>query len=209
MTKKPKSPRDEIIDEIKKAKVDGAVLKYAEDAKKDCRLEGSQNKYNDLPAFDITDKDMEEIKKLKDPNLLANDRTWTSLEKFFYAVLWKDGKLESIKRIIDGMESALDDSNASPPEKSPFVYYYFGRHLINRIEEPLVDRHTLRAFCLIQERIQGKEDSWKPTLDDAKAYRDYFLEIRKKENLTSYKQARLIDSLFFALGKYAKKQSAS
>jgi hypothetical protein len=203
MDKKHQPTPNEIIEAIKKAKKSGILLKYAEDAKKKGHpLAESRNKYNDLTAFDFTDKDMEEIKKLNNfPDLLANDRQWTPLEKFLYAVHWKDSKLDGIKSIIEGMES--DGSNASPPKKSAFVYYYFGRHLRNRIKEPMVDRHTLHAFRLIKNG--GTEVSSKPTLDDAKECRAYFLEIYKKEKLTSYKEARLIDSLFFALGRYAGK----
>ena len=188
----------EIRDAIKKHH----VLELAKRAKeeKNHPLYKSRNIYPDLPDFKITDADLPQIEELDNfPNRpLASERQWTPLEKFFYAVLWKDSKLKSIKLIIKGIRDALNDHRAAPPK---FVYYYLGRHLTSRLEEPLVDRHTMCAWCL----IQGIKIPAEFTDNDAKNYRRWFLEICKNENLKCYEDARLLDSLFFALGKYAKK----
>ena len=199
MNKKQK--HQQLLKQIRYAIKIHKVLKLAKCVENDEEhlLHKSRNKYPDLPPFKITKADLTQIKELENfPNPLKKSQ-WTPFEKIFYAMLWKDGKLKSIKRIIEGIRAAFNDVTTSP-SKFIFVYHYFGRHLTNRFDEPLVDRHTMRACRLI----------WKPktkgrvAVADAKIYRTNFLKIKKNENLKTAKDLRLIDSLFYAFGKFAK-----
>ena len=200
MNKKKK--HQQLLKQIRYAIKNHKVLKLAkcvENGEKHT-LHKSRNEYPDLPPFKITEADLAQIKELENfPNPLKKSK-WTPFEKIFYAMLWKDGKLKSIKRIIEGITAAFNDGTPSP-SKFIFVYHYFGRHLTNRFDEPLVDQHTMRACRLI----------WKPktkgrfTVADAKIYSTEFLKIKKAENLKTAKDLRLIDSLFFAFGKNAKR----
>jgi hypothetical protein len=192
----------QLLKKIRAAIKNHKVLELAKRVEKEEEhpLHKCRNEYPDLPPFEITTADLAQIRELESfPNPLKKCQ-WTPFEKIFYAMLWKDGKLKSIKRIIEGIRAASNDVTASP-SKFVFVYHYFGRHLKNRIEEPLVDQHTMRARRLI----------WKPknkgrfTVADAEIYRTEFLKIKKAENLKTAKDLRLIDSLFFAFGKYAKR----
>lgn len=198
MNQRLQSVCNEVHDAIK----NNRVLKLAKSVKnnKDHALYKSRNKYPDLPVFEIKESDLEQIEELNNfPIPLASGRRWTPLEKLFYALLWKDAKLKSIKLLVKGVHAALN-GNREPP--SSFVYYYLGRHLTDRLKEPLVDQHTMRACRL----IWGTGNSGKFTVSDAERYRCEFLQICKSEGLATYDKIRLVDSLFHALGKYAKGQ---
>jgi|GEM_PF-4865035 len=201
-----------ILKEIRDAKENCSVLKYADQARTqqpgqpDHTLKEYFNPYPKLPRFEITDADLAQIEDLNNfpDRPLTSERQWTPFEKIFYAMLWKDGKLKSIKRIIEGM-NAVKNGGSAPASKFVFVYHYFGRHLTNRVDEPLLDQHTMRA-C---RRFQANKRRGRFTIEDAENYRSLFLDICKAENLKSYEDTRLVDSLFFALGKYAKRHPAS
>jgi hypothetical protein len=200
MNKKQKL--QQLLEEIGDAIKNHKVLKLAKLVENEEKhpLHKSRNEYPDLPPFKITKADLAQIKELENfPNPLKKSQ-WTPFEKIFYAMLWKDGKLKSIKRIIEGIRAAFNDGTASP-SKFIFVYHYFGRHLTNRFDEPLVDQHTMRACRL----IWNPENKRRFTVADAEIYRAEFLKIKKAENLKTAKDLRLIDSLFFAFGKYAKR----
>jgi hypothetical protein len=190
-----------LLKEIRNAIKTHSIIKYAKQVQtqRDHPLNRYLNTYPELPRFEIAVTDIAQIEELNNfpDHLLPSERQWTPLEKFFYAVLWKDGKLKSIKLIIKGIEAALNGKDAPP---SKFVYYYFGRHLTNRLEEPLVDKHTMHACHLILRTKKGREF----TVADAGKYRRLFLAIRKDENLRNLEDGRLVDSLFYAFGKFAK-----
>lgn len=191
---------NEVLDEVRVAIKNQKIRELANRVKNEknhvlCKY---RNKYPDLTDFKITAGDLQQIERLnKFPQPLPESHNWTPLEKLFYAVLWKDAKLKSIKLIIKGVRAALEGKQESPPN---FVYYYLGRHLADRLKEPLVDQHTLRAWWL----IRNAEIRSKFTISDAESYRRWFSEICTDENLTTYKEVRSVDSLFFAFGKYAK-----
>jgi hypothetical protein len=193
------------LNEILNAITNHETWKLAEQVKiqKNHPLHEYRNKYPDLTHFEFTDNDLLQIEELNGfpDHPLTSDHQWTPLEKFFYAVLWKDGKLDKIELIIKGISDGLKNNHES---HSNVVYYYFGKHLTNRIKEPLVDQHTMRAWCLIQDNKKDIKNSADITDCDAKNYRSWFLKICRSEKRKSYKDMRLIDSLFFALGKYAK-----
>ncbi len=165
------------------------------------------NSYPAIP-FEISSDDLKVIEMLKAfPDPLPNDLQWTPLEKIFYALLWKDGKLESIKRIIEGAEHASSNTPSTPA--SAVVYHYFGRHLVDRLRQPVIDQHTMRAFRLLTEPSEDNLDEIRAidslTNNDALAYCKWYVETTTAEGIESYEDSRKIDCYLFALGKYAKK----
>jgi hypothetical protein len=197
-----------LLAEIRNQRSNGGFLQYAKRVASDRThlLHRHLNSYPPL-LFEITNRDLEQIKKLcKFPDAVDPAHPWTSWEKIFYAILWKDGKLESIKRIIEGVEAALKNITELP--SSAVVYHYFGRHLTNRLKEPLLDQHSVRAYRLIenqdQSRIQEIRYSAIPTAKDAENYRTWFRSILNSEKITTYEDSRVLDSFLFSLGAYAK-----
>ena len=197
-----------LLVEARNQRSKGRLLPFAKQVASDQSdiLHRHLNSYPEIP-FEITNGDLEQIKRLyKFPSAVDLDHSWTSWEKIFYGILWKDGKLESIKRIIEGAEGALKNTNELP--SSAVVYYYFGRHLTNRLKEPLVDQHVVRAYRLIenqdQSKIQEIRQSGIPTVKEAEDYREWFTTILNSENITTYEDSRALDSFLFALGAFAK-----
>lgn len=181
------------------------------------RIGGGQNpslsRYlNSYPAipFQVDADDIKGIISLKSlPKLADQEHKWTPWEKLFYAQLWKDGKLKSTMHIISGLESAQAHSSGMPT--SAVVYHYFGRHLYDRLNEPILDQHSVRAYKLIMCEqldntimIEGIRESTLPTADEAGAYRSWFKQILEKENIDTYEESRVIDTFLYAFGKYSK-----
>lgn len=199
---------EKLLDEVRNQRFKGRLLQYAKQVASDRThvLHRHLNSYPELP-FEITNSDLKQIKRLcKFPSAVDPAHSWTSWEKIFYAILWKDGKLESIKRIIEGVEAALEDTKELPT--SAVVYHYFGRHLTNRLQEPLLDQHSVRAYRLIenhdQSKIQEIRQAGAPIAKEAEDYRAWFTNILNSENVTTYEDSRALDSFLFALGAYAK-----
>lgn len=197
-----------VVTEAREAWTDKKLLLHANNiAHMPPGLRDELNSYPNIP-FTITIEDVAAIRQLRDgPGLLPDDHQWTPWEKIFYAILWKDSKLKSIGRIIEGAEEAL--ANRQPvPTSSAVVYHYFGRHLTDLLNEPILDQHSVRAQRLMENQephlIQGIRQTKLPTAAEARRYHDWFREIIATENITSYEESRVIDRFLYALGKFAK-----
>src|SRR2546430_17387929 len=84
-------------------------------------LRGYINVYPALP-FAIEEQELSIITALLDfPPRIPEDHQWTPLEKIMYATLWKDGKLKSIGRIIEGLEAVHRGKPSKPG--SAVVYH--------------------------------------------------------------------------------------
>lgn len=134
----------------------------------------------------------------------------TPLEKILYSVLWKQGDLGKEKHIISGVlnSSQVDDG---------LVFYYFGRHLQSKIENPIVDQHVIRAFRIKEcydfeniKNIRSKDfNISKKGLIDKKIviqnYLNWHKKIRNKREKNQQEDLTYnLDLLFFALGKFIK-----
>jgi hypothetical protein len=134
----------------------------------------------------------------------------TPLEKILYSVLWKQGDLGKEKHIISGVlnSSQVDDG---------LVFYYFGQHLQNKIENPIVDQHVIRAFRIKEchefeniKNIRTKDfNIRKKGLIDKKIIIQNYLNWHKKIRIKREKNQQEdltynLDLLFFALGKFIK-----
>ena len=159
--------------------------------------------------FTISGKD---IKKLKQDNILTNDLNIRRipvddvLAKLLYAVLWKQGDLQKVRHIIEGICGESVDGNT-------ITFYQFGRHLANAPEEPIIDQHAIRAFEVYQN-IEKKDD----VVDALR--RKSTLKIKDKEAVNEYKKwldekcsgskelRKSIDSVLYAVGKSIKLNGA-
>jgi hypothetical protein len=178
------------------------------DSNKEHPLNKPMNSYPKIP-FEISACDLEKVQMLKSfPDPHPKEHQWTPLEKIFYALLWKAGKLESIKRIIEGAEKASNNTPSAPDRA--VVYHYFGRHLVNRLQHPVIDQHTTRAFLLLTNLSVQNLDNIRtfdsPTKDHARKYCTWYNKMLVDHNIISYDDSRKIDCYLFALGKYAKKR---
>jgi hypothetical protein len=199
---------NDIVNDAKKAIGENELLKHARMiiGDKSHKLHKYLNNYPKLP-FVIDSVDMCEISELKKfPDPIYLKRNWTPLEKILYATLWKDGKLKSIRRIIEGAESAFSNNPSMP--SSPVVYHYFGRHLTDQVKEPIIDQHSIRAHRLISNKDSKKVDEIRksalPTVTEAEAYKKWFTRNLEEEGISDYENSRIIDKLLFAIGAFSK-----
>ena len=134
------------------------------------------------------------------------DREWTPLEKLFFAQLWKEGKLRSSGRSVEGVEQGVKQNNHKVSDA--IVYHFFGRHLVDPVANPIIDQHSYRAYKLIENQhadiVQIRKIEKVPSKEEANAYCEWFCAILKAEKIVTYQDTRIIDSYLFALGKYAK-----
>lgn len=85
-------------------------------------------------------------KKISDP-----------LTKLLYAMAWKQGDLNKIKHIINGILHTEDNTKS---QENALVFYQFGKHLTKSNGEPIIDQHVLRAFSVYKsenERIKDRK----------------------------------------------------
>lgn len=167
--------------------------------------------------FNINSNDVENLKQI---NLIDEDNkinfthfdtsNLSPLEKILYSILWKQGDLGKERHIISGIlnSSQTDDG---------LVFYYFGRHLQNNKENPIVDQHVIRAFrikecCNIEKIDYIRSKDYGISKKDSKAkknvienYLTWHKLIRSKHNINEQEDLTYnLDLLFFALGKYLK-----
>ncbi len=96
-------------------------------------------------SFDLSPSEVEELFKSVDrvSHRIKFDRTqaFSPFEKLLLAVLWKNGHIDRIQSIVDGIvECEREDTGYG------VIFRQFGRSLINE-SEPIVDQHTIRAYC--------------------------------------------------------------
>jgi hypothetical protein len=166
--------------------------------------------FNQFPAlpFTINEKDFQGIQNWSKFPLSQEllDREWTPLEKLFFAQLWKDGKLRSSGRIVEGVGHGVKQNNTKVSDA--IVYHFFGRHLVDPVANPIMDQHSYRAYKLIENQhadiVQIRKIEKVPSEEEATAYCKWFCAILNAEKIVTYQDTRIIDSYLFALGKYAK-----
>lgn len=122
----------------------------------------------------------------------------TLMEKLLYSLIWKQGDVEKISKIIQGINNAPNDSDS-------IVFYYFGKHLANK-RNPIIDQHVIRAFKCHEKGISYanlKALSQKHNKDDVYRYLSWIKEVALK--FTDIEDCIYeIDRILFALGKTIK-----
>lgn len=190
-----------VVEELRSQMTKGSLLDFARQIQgnADHALHAHFDSYDPIP-FTITKDDVTEIHKyISNPE---TKKTWSPLEKLFFAALWKNDKVKGIRQIVAGLS---DGNNSSTSGKGGLVFFQFGKHLFKPEDEPIVDQHTMRAYKLIlatnDAELKKSRSLAAPTAEDIKEYVRWFNEIAK-----GVEQKRLIDMLLFALGRYSKLQ---
>ncbi len=166
--------------------------------------------------FTITSKDIEELKS--DGLLVEKDggtffspfianaefpvgKKVDPLIRLMYAVLWKNGDLLKVSRIISGITKTPADLNPQG-----FVFQQFGKFLADP-GEPIIDQHVMRVFKIYKTWQTNHDVDLEPffkkgmTNSDANAYIAWVKDIVHNKNASRDD----IDEILFALGKAAKK----
>jgi len=171
-----------------------------------CQL---QNKFNEVLYekinFEFNPEEIEFLRNNRSKEGFKINLTNADVQtKLLYSLAWKNGDLKKLEHIVDGITSSENEER-----DSGFVFYQFGKHLANRIEEPIIDQHVLRSFFVYQKIMNHEE------IDKSRK-----LTLIKKEHLgliNNYKEwlnnlvvstendyLYHVDKILFALGKTIK-----
>ncbi|QEK50495.1 hypothetical protein FYC62_01550 [Pedobacter aquae] len=178
------------------------------------KLESNRMKKEKYPPikFEIN---YSEIKKFLDNenNLLKDSSLITDpLAKILYALVWKNGDLQKIKHIVEGIRDI--DSYDEDMKNDGLVFYQFGKYLTKKNNEPIIDQHVIRAFAVRNaETYKVDIDTLRRmSLLNSETHRGYINDYKtwlisdelqsslKKETDYIY----YIDQILFALGKTIK-----
>jgi hypothetical protein len=143
-------------------------------------------------------------------NVFSEDNDFDALTKLLYAIVWKNGDLDKICHIINGIDGIQDNEF-----ESGFVFRQFGRFLENK-SEPIIDQHVIRAFkvknCKVDE-IEKIDSALRIDVVDKKAtevigsYRNWVKQLcRGKQKKETNELKEVIDDLLFSLGKTIKRE---
>lgn len=168
-----------------------------------------------ISAQEITSNGLHTIFEKTDANFFDQFNTeLTPLEKLLLATTWKQGDLQKVNHIIDGI---LDRNEAG---NTGHTFRQFGRFIRDQDQEPLIDQHVLRAFSLYEFSLkpQSSDNAQNSEIDKIRAnklisakhndiivrYKNWLNsslspELRKEKD---YKKA--VDDVLFALGKSIK-----
>src|SRR5688572_163990 len=114
------------FEKLQESKTIDDVERILDDLKIDKKFRTENKKYPRV-KFNIT---KEEIEKLKETGIITGDNFLTDISnadafaKLLYSVLWKNGDLEKVKHIIEGIISGQQDE-----KESGLVFYQFGKYL--------------------------------------------------------------------------------
>lgn len=151
---------------------------------------------------------VEEILELKGNQLLTfdtnNNLTITQeglnpIAKLLYALAWKQGDLQKLKKIIQGIEE-VENPKLDKPEG--LVFYCFGNHLANPNNYPIIDQHVIRALNLFNDnsKCDSLRKSDKVSLIDRDNYLKWFRKFKNVDSDFLY----LLDRLLFEIGRTVK-----
>lgn len=120
--------------------------------------------------------------------------------KLLYAFLWKQGDLQKVKYIVQGV------TNHEPVPESGMVLYYFGKHLADK-KHPIIDQHVIRAFAMATKKPQINEDILsKKDIDNIQSYIHWFQHELHSDIRDNSDCRYMVDQVLYALGKRIKKE---
>lgn len=142
--------------------------------------------------YPIIDFKLNKIENSKD---FLNPKT--ELEKFFYAVLWKQGDLIKLQNIIDGINKK--------DVKKGFVFQQFGKFLSSD-NEPIIDQHTLRSFAYYKHKTEyySITEITIKHLDFITEYKNFIQKILQKIEGDKNEILFEIDRILFIFGRHIK-----
>lgn len=129
------------------------------------------------------------------------------LTKLMFAVLWKNGQVNRVTHLIQGIVG-----NPIAEGRGAIVFRQFGKNLANS-EEPIIDQHVLRAYELSGDKMSSEASITKARRRQVYSgkdklvtqYREWF-----QQTLNAIPEAKrkdfkyLLDKLLFCLGKEVK-----
>jgi hypothetical protein len=170
--------------------------------------------YIKYPSFDffLTISDIQSLKSLgvinENNKLDATKFPSDPLSKLLASVLWKNGDINKVQHIIDGVMGSLEDRS-----EYSLIFKQYGASLASE-DEPIVDQHVLRAFELYSLNVYSEssvEKSQKkslfktidrPLLD---RYRTWFKKIMSSVPVSERKFYKdKLDKIIFISGKAVK-----
>lgn len=137
----------------------------------------------------------------------------SNLAALLYAFVWKNGGRNQFMPLMQG----ILDRGIDEVENDSYVFYQFGKHLVNR-NEPIVDQHTGRAYAYLHyilkktPKIRSGE-SYQRICNRNKLLKGDYLaylswiddELLPEDDLSNRKTALSdLDKIMFTLGKLIK-----
>lgn len=184
------------------------------------------------PKFRFTKSDYSKLKNFYSnrysSQATANELEMNPINKLLYAMVWKQGDLEKMRTIIEGIEEALEipeENRIKHTEEykasnyQSLVFPQFGKFLVDPVNYPIVDQHVIRAFKTYREVFpeglnrtlidQIREDKYNNNVsiniinfDDITIYTNW---LKNETNLENHGDTfRLVDKCLFTLGKAIK-----
>lgn len=168
-------------------------------------LNAKQQKYPNLNL--VFGNNMSELEEKFDFKLgQLRSSSLTQLEKLFYAVSWKQGDIRKLKHVYEGLKASSDE----PPAKG-LIFWYFGKHLADPINNPIVDRNVILTFTMYNDPVNLERILKVSTLSakELPFVRDFidWYRTKIKIGLRTNKECRqLLDDVLFAVGQRRRKQ---
>lgn len=201
--------------DISKSKSISDLEKILEKNKVDKKYWININYYPKI-EFNITTS---EIEKLQDESFISDNilnhekigKIDNTIVKLLYAMAWKNGDLNKIKHIIQGVKN-VDESSSS--KNDGLVFYQFGKYLTKKEGQPIIDQHVLRAFKVFRTDLTDVEELsksrklstiGKKEIDLISEYKSWLktdeisIELKNVEDYAYH-----IDKILFAVGKKIK-----
>lgn len=188
-----------IFTRIENSKLKKDLIKIADEYK----LNLIEKKYPRL-GLKISKEEILELKECKvltviDNNLIINQERLNPIAKLLYALVWKQGDLQKLKQIIQGIEDVEKPDN---DKKDALVFYCYGNHLGNPKKFPIIDQHVIRAFNLFKNPANSEtvRKSEKVRPEDRQNYLHWFSQFENPNSDFLY----YLDRLLFQIGRAVK-----
>ncbi len=164
-----------------------------------------EKKYPRL-GINISVEEILELKESKvltvdvDNNLTINQESLNPIAKLLYSLVWKQGDLQKLKAIIEGIEEVDNPSN---DKENALVFYCYGNHLGNPSKFPIIDQHVVRAFNLFKD-YSNRDSIRKSDKVDQKDRQNFLNWHSNKFENKSSDFLYYLDRLLFEIGKTVK-----
>lgn len=194
-----------VFDKIKNAKTLDEIQKIPKEFKelKDPKNKFDESKYPKI-NFTITKEEIASLKEIDEKYVLqSND----PVLKLLYAMVWKQGDLKKINRIIEGIKN--EESNIG----NSVVFYQFGKYLANPSAEPIIDQHVIRAFSVYEtdksdektiNKLRKKKTLTSKDSTSISNYKEWLEKHIRKDPKEQKECLYYIDKILFSTGKAIK-----
>jgi hypothetical protein len=128
----------------------------------------------------------------------------TPLERLIIAAVWKNGDLQKVRHIAEGLGYGLGRPVALDKNTRGPVFKQFGQHLAAPAQQPIADQHTLRAYRIHRDDHADDKAHLKDSSpgDEIANYVAWIQKISGKDG--SRDRLHAFDKSMFALGSATK-----